>query len=62
MIMLHRPSLRLKISDNSFGEEQSWQALSRQKAKTAATNFNVVLERLIDADMIKFLKPMRSVK
>ncbi|KFZ15702.1 hypothetical protein V502_05445 [Pseudogymnoascus sp. VKM F-4520 (FW-2644)] len=58
IIVLHRPYLLPRANEMASSEEKSWQALSRQKAKTAATNTNVVLERLIDLDMIKCLKPM----
>ena len=59
IIVLHRPYILQTVNKMNLPEEASWQAQSRQKAKRAASNINVVLERLIDMDMIKFLKPMR---
>jgi predicted NUDIX family NTP pyrophosphohydrolase len=58
IIVLHRPYLLQKMHHFPPGEKQSWQALSQGKAKTAAANINVLLERLINLDMIRFLKPL----
>lgn len=58
VIVLHRPYVLVAAGGSILKEEDLWQADSYPKAKTAATNFNGVLERLIDADMVKCLKPL----
>jgi len=58
VIVLHRPYILRGANAVSLSEEDLWQAESRGKAKIAATNINGVLERLIDKDLVKFLKPM----
>ena len=56
VIVLHRPCVLRGTREATKGD--GWEQGSRQKAKTAATNINNILEKLIDLDMIKFLKPM----
>jgi hypothetical protein len=60
MIVLHRPYVNT-FDGTSLNEEDRWQAESYQKAKSAATKINIVLERIIDLDMVKYLKPMTYV-
>lgn len=61
MITLHRPYVQHTRSEDLTGEELAWAKQSHQKARTAATNINFILERLIDIDMIRYLKPMTYV-
>lgn len=56
VIILYRPCVLRGTGEATKAD--GWQQRSRQKAKTAATNINNVMEKLIDLDMIKFLKPM----
>lgn len=58
IIVLQRPFVLQKADSNDPQESISWQSSALQKAKTAATNINTVLSRLIDLNMVKYLKPM----
>jgi hypothetical protein len=60
LIVLYRPYV---TTDDgvSLKEEDRWQAESYQKAKSAASKINAVLEKLIDINMVKYFKPMTWV-
>ena len=58
VIVLHRPYVFSTATGATLRDEDQWQAASYRKAKAAAANINAVLESLIEANMVRLLKPM----
>ena len=58
IIVSYRPYILRGPAGSFLSEEKYWQTKARQQARLAAANTNAVLEKLIEADMVNYLKPM----
>ncbi|OQU97001.1 Fungal specific transcription factor domain-containing protein [Cladophialophora immunda] len=58
IIALYRPYIQRNSYQSRQPTSQALQALSRTKVKAAAAQINVTLERLVDLDKVKWLKPL----
>ncbi|OAL25743.1 hypothetical protein AYO22_04732 [Fonsecaea multimorphosa] len=58
IIALYRPYIQQESYRSRQPNAQALQALSRTKVKAAAAQINVTLERLVDLDQVKWLKPL----
>jgi hypothetical protein len=57
IIVLHRPRIDFRSPPDSFKQDPE-QTIMR-KARSAAARTNRVLEKVIELDMVHYLKPMR---
>jgi hypothetical protein len=56
--MLYRPYVLSGPSSLSSSTHSAWQKTALDQARAAASNTNIILEKIIELNAIHFLKPM----